>query len=225
MSSKDTTPTSRPQIPRSASSSAGKTLYLSLYNFVSCILWATVLGRTALVLGLSRRPGSVYSVTGEFVKWTQTLAMVEVLHSVFGIVRAPVLTTAMQVASRFLLVWGIADQFPYTVSKSTAYSTMLLAWSCTEVVRYSYFVFFLNGSVPSALQWLRYNTFFILYPMGIASEMWLVYKSITPAKKKDPMYEYGLWAILAMYIPGSYILYSHMMSQRRRVMRGKQKAR
>lgn len=73
-----------------------------------------------------------------------------------GIVRAPILTTIMQVASRILLVWIIADQFPFTVSNSPAYSTMLLAWSITEVVRYTYFVFSLTGRVPDILQWLRW---------------------------------------------------------------------
>jgi len=126
----------------------------------------------------------------------------------------------MQIASRILLVWVIADQFPFTVSTSPAYSTMLLAWSITEVVRYTYFVFMLTGRVPDILQWLRwvnkseghfqdalliggrYNTFYILYPLGIGSEMWLVYKSITPAGRRNPLFEYILWAILAIYVPG-----------------------
>jgi len=172
-----------------------------------------------------------------------------------GIVRAPVFTTAMQVASRVILVWAIVDQFPAATSKSLAYSTMLLAWSATEVVRYSYFVFNLNGSVPGFLTWLRYNGFFLLYPMGISSEMFLVYMSIKPASKRDPRLGYGLWAILGLYVPGmsftqycariscfrnfdqillsstdsrftgAYILYTHMMTQRRRVMRGKAKAK
>lgn len=63
----------------------------------------------------------------------------------------------MQVASRILLVWAIADQFPFTVAESPAYSTMLLAWSTTEVIRYTYFVFVLTGRVPAVLQWLRYG--------------------------------------------------------------------
>jgi very-long-chain (3R)-3-hydroxyacyl-CoA dehydratase len=119
-----------------------------------------------------------------------------------GIVRAPVFTTAMQVASRVILVWAIVDQFPAATSKSLAYSTMLLAWSATEVVRYSYFVFFLNGSVPGILTWLRYNGFFLLYPMGISSEMFLVYLSIEPASKRDPLLGYALWAVLGLYVPG-----------------------
>lgn len=131
----------------------------------------------------------------------------------------------MQVASRFILVWAIVDQFPYTSSTSIAYTTMLLAWSVTEVVRYSYFVFNLASSVPPVLSWLRYNMFFVLYPMGISSEWWLCYRAIEPASKRNEHLKYVLYFILGLYVPGAYILYTHMMTQRRRVMRGKQKAR
>jgi very-long-chain (3R)-3-hydroxyacyl-CoA dehydratase len=48
----------------------------------------------------------------------------------------------------------------------------------------------------------RYNTFYVLYPLGISSEMWLVYKAITPAAQLNPNFGYALWAILAIYVPG-----------------------
>lgn len=81
---------------------------------------------------------------------------------------------------------------------------MLVAWSTTEVIRYSYFVFLLTGSVPGFMQFLRYNTFFILYPLGISSEMWLVYKSAGPAAKRDERLPYVLYGILGLYVPGMY---------------------
>lgn len=128
----------------------------------------------------------------------------------------------MQVASRFLLVHLIASPyaFPGTSRTSPAYSTMLLAWSFTEVVRYSYFVFNLSGvGVPRLWTWLRYNTFLVLYPLGVASECWLVYSAIPAASKKNQLYGYGLWAVLAIYVPGFYVLFTHMLKQRGRVMR------
>ena len=139
-----------------------------------------------------------------------------------GVVRAPLLTTLMQVASRFLLVWGIAYNFPDSTAASPAFTTMLLAWSTTEVIRYGYFAYSLHfGSVPSWLTWLRYNTFFVLYPMGISSECWLVYSATGPARKqRGQELEWALYAILAIYVPGAYVLYTHMMAQRRKVLKG-----
>lgn len=128
----------------------------------------------------------------------------------------------MQVASRLLLVWGIVNNFPW-LAKSAVYSSMLVAWSVTEIVRYSYFTFTLSGFQPGIISWLRYNLFYVLYPLGISSECWLIYSAIEPAKR---MYgQEAAWLlqlILFIYVPGSYVLFTHMMAQRRKVMRGKQ---
>jgi len=97
---------------------------------------------------------------------------------------------------------------------------MLIAWSVTEVIRYSYFTLTLSGYSPSFITWLRYNTFFVLYPLGISSECWLIYKAIEPAKKLRQEYAWILQLILFIYIPGSYILFTHMMAQRKKVIRG-----
>lgn len=64
-------------------SSPVKTGYLILYNAVSAILWATVLGRT-VGANLLRGPAFVYISTGDFVLWTQTLMILDVLHGLFG---------------------------------------------------------------------------------------------------------------------------------------------
>ncbi len=107
----------------------------------------------------------------------------------------------MQVASRLLLVWGVVDQFPY-LAKSAGYSSMLIAWSVTEVVRYSYFVFTLSGFSPSFITWLRYNTFYVLYPLGISSECWMMYNAIAPARAIRQEYAWFLQLMLLIYVPG-----------------------
>lgn len=128
-----------------------------------------------------------------------------------GLVRAPLFTTIMQVGSRFLLVWGIVNIFPGTTTRSPAYSTMSLAWSTTEVIRYSYFAVNLaTGQVPAFLTWLRYNTFFVLYPLGISSECWLVWLATGPARRYGQVWEWALWVVLAVYVPGKlcFVLYT-----------------
>jgi very-long-chain (3R)-3-hydroxyacyl-CoA dehydratase len=124
----------------------------------------------------------------------------------------------MQVSSRFLLVWGIVHPFPY-LAQLPSYSSMLVAWSVTEVIRYSYFALTLSGWQPRLLTWLRYNTFYVLYPIGILSECSLVWFAADPAKKLHELAPFVLYAILIIYIPGSYVLYTYMISQRKKVMR------
>lgn len=115
----------------------------------------------------------------------------------------------MQVASRILLVWGIVHPFPQ-LATSPAYTTMLLAWSITEVIRYSYFVLqlsgFTSGLLPDFLAWCRYNAFFVLYPLGISSECWLVYKAMGPAGRGSFGNDivWVLRGILGVYVPGEF---------------------
>lgn len=52
------------------------------------------------------------------------------------------------------------------------------------------------------MTWLRYNTFFVLYPLGISSECWLVWQATEPAEKSNPLIKYAYLAILAVYVPG-----------------------
>jgi very-long-chain (3R)-3-hydroxyacyl-CoA dehydratase len=122
-----------------------------------------------------------------------------------GVVRAPILTTGMQVASRLLLVWPVVNVFPGLAS-SPAYSSMLVAWSVTEVIRYSYFALTLSGFQPKFLSWLRYNTFYMLYPLGISSECFLIYKAIEPARELRPEFAWALQAILLVYVPGESLI-------------------
>ena len=61
----------------------------------------------------------------------------------------------------------------------------------------------------------------MLYPLGIASECSLIYKAVEPSKAVDERIQYVLYAILLIYIPGSHVLYSYMMKQRNKVMKGK----
>jgi hypothetical protein len=74
--------------PKPLQSSSPKKQYLILYNFVSAILWLTVLGRVLILVPLVGF-GRVYPGVGQFTKWTQSLALLEVVHALFGELNAP----------------------------------------------------------------------------------------------------------------------------------------
>ncbi|KAJ4304281.1 hypothetical protein N0V88_001894 [Collariella sp. IMI 366227] len=157
-------------------------------------------------------------VVDNFARITQTFALMEVLHALTGVVPAPVFTTIMQVASRLFLMWAVCWPFPENNS-SAWYSSMLVAWSLTEVMRYSYFALKQVEAVPGWLHWLRYSAFLVLYPVGISSEVAMTLQALFGnAKYLAPWYPYALGAVLLSYIPGSVILYSHMLKQRRKYL-------
>jgi len=198
------------------------TRYLIAYNAVSAVLWAGVLGRTILLLPLVG-PTHVHEALGDYTKWVQTLAVLEIVHIVLGLLRSSLPTTVLQVASRLLLVWGVCDRYA-APQQSNAYTSMLVAWSITEVCRYTYYVVNLSGGSGGVLNWLRYNTFFILYPLGAGSEAWCIFRALPEVYAKNETYYWVLVALLATYAPGLYNQYTHMIRQRRKNMRGKKRA-
>ena len=61
-----------------------KTHYLIAYNLVSSILWFSILGRVLLLVplvGFQHVSGGV----GDFAKWTQTLAVLDIVNSALGL--------------------------------------------------------------------------------------------------------------------------------------------
>lgn len=190
--------------------------YLTLYNTLSFGFWATCTLRTALLIA-SLAPANELSLIFEkihspLLTTTQSLAILEIIHSLVGLVRAPVTTTAMQVASRLLLVWGV--MYPFggmivgNVSEGTkvgdyAFLGCLAAWGVTECIRYGFFAIQVSGlKVPAWWIWLRYNTFYVLYPLGISSECTLVYQALGPAGETNPLYWWFFVVVLGIYVPG-----------------------
>ena len=58
-------------------------IYLVMYNALSAQLWAVILVRVVTILTLHGY-GETYDRLGEWVKWTQTLAVLEIVHSLVG---------------------------------------------------------------------------------------------------------------------------------------------
>ncbi|KAI9035520.1 protein tyrosine phosphatase-like domain-containing protein [Aspergillus affinis] len=221
-------------------------LYLILYNALSFALWATCTVRglylllTTVILPATSNtdsdavvntalPSIFNDIYSPLLLGTQSLATLEILHSLLGLVRAPIFTTAMQVASRLLVVWGVMYLFGGDIVGSVekgaqtgdfGFLGCLTAWGVTECIRYGFFALQVLGTgVPGWWTWLRYNTFYILYPLGITSECVLVVKALAPAGELEPLYRWFLIAVLGIYVPGSYILYTHMIAQRKKVLK------
>ena len=148
--------------------------YLLLYNSTSLALWGTLTARLCLLLsplGPQTDISSIYDALFPLLRITQSLALLEILHSLFGLVRASVVTTAMQVASRIVVVWGVMHLFSEQAVGvengilgggevqlgDWGFIGCLGAWGVTECIRYGFFTLQLSGlEAPKWLLWLRY---------------------------------------------------------------------
>ncbi|KAE9416231.1 hypothetical protein Angca_003527 [Angiostrongylus cantonensis] len=206
-------------------------LYLFLYNSVQFAGWGVVLSKTLFGLAKELSFLQLYKSVQIEVELFQTLAILEVIHAMLGLVRSPVGTTLMQVFSRVTLVWPILHVCA-SARSSVGVPMLLVAWSLTEVVRYSFYALGLFNAVPYFLTWMRYTFFIVLYPLGVTGELLTLISSLPEVAEKkyfslempNPL-NIGIsfyWILVGcalFYIPGFPQLYSYMLTQRKKVLK------
>jgi very-long-chain (3R)-3-hydroxyacyl-CoA dehydratase len=128
----------------------------------------------------------------------------------------------MQVASRLYITLCILYPAPSLAVDSMPYRLMVLAWSVTEVVRYAYYCLNLCGRVLYPVLWARYTFFWVLYPIGAGSE-WIIVATGLRVLEERVYGAWGVmlhWIVLAIYVPGFYKMYTHMIHQRKKYLKG-----
>lgn len=205
--------------------------YFTAYNTALALGWGYVFAKSVEV-AIKEGPQAVYQAVELPLQISQTAAVMEILHSIFGIVRSPVAATLPQVLSRLFLVWGILWPVPQ-VREHWMVLSLVLSWSITEIFRYTFFAVkeASGGNAPAILLWLRYSLFYVLYPTGIASELGLTYLALPYIKASKIFYidmpnkvnfafDYYVCCVLVMlvYVPAGPHMYMHMMGQRRKAL-------
>ncbi len=186
--------------------------YLAAYNFTAFIFWALYFfSFITSVLELNARNLFLLNIA-------QGLAVLEIIHALLKWVKSPVVSTSAQVASRILVLVLINIFFNnQTFSHITVIGVLIVsvAWSVTELVRYSLYFLSLFNKQPSALLWMRYSFFIVLYPLGVTGEWFIL---ITPLISSGIVLNaYNVFLLVnasayAYYFP---VLYKYMWSQRK----------
>ncbi|CAD2222493.1 3-hydroxy acyl-CoA dehydratase [Angomonas deanei] len=204
--------------------------YLLLYNGGMCVGWATILAKIYIHLSTGGSIDTVYPLIEQLLMVCQTGAVAEIIHAWTGLVRSPVGTTFLQVLSRLLVLYG-SLRIGETASRTNPMLVqMLTAWSLSEIIRYSFYTAKLVNKESKAINWLRYSGFMILYPVGITGEIGSLYNALPFIKENKPWsvelpnkwnfsfswYNTVWFLLLGVYPYGSYVMYSYMLSQRRK---------
>ena len=98
----------------------GKDFYLLAYNLACFVGWLSVLtlavqtvyeGLTVHNDGLVSSLSNVYATPqlGDLLWYSQSAALLEILHSLIGFVRAPVFVVTLQVSSRIFALFAITN--------------------------------------------------------------------------------------------------------------------
>ncbi|KAL5103354.1 Phosphatase and actin regulator 2 [Taenia crassiceps] len=197
--------------------------YLMVYNLVQLLGWSF-----ALCAAVAPQNSVKYGCE-QVLRIFQTLSVLEIIHACLGLVRSSPTATAIQISSRLLIVWGVLYTYPEVSVHANFKQMMFVSWCLADVTRYLYYFLCTFMEPPRLLTNLRYNLFLVLYPTGITGEMALMWYSLFHAARKPwinfllPNFlnfgfsTYELYcALLLLYLPGSPVMYSHMLAQRQK---------
>ncbi|XP_039144756.1 very-long-chain (3R)-3-hydroxyacyl-CoA dehydratase 2 [Dioscorea cayenensis subsp. rotundata] len=200
-------------------------LYLISYNSLLFLGWAIALSRLLGSFIATKSVNGAYAAAGELICWLQTVAFLEVIHSAVGLVPSGVMLVLMQWGGRTHFLLAIVSQITELQDLPSVFITFL-AWSLSEVIRYSHYASSSLELCPSWLTYIRYTAFILLYPIGVGpGEMWLMYKALPFIKERNlyksffdslPFsYHSFVVVVLALY-PFLWLrLYLHLFKQRR----------
>ena len=207
-----------------------KNQYLTVYNLISIVLWCTILYRlqeeakcyykSDSRLNYERkclfRDHAYDDYPHKFLVKTQIFnAIVEIANTSLGLIRSPIATVLLQYTARLVITLGVSYFVPLSPGNFLfrSYGVMTLAWSLSEIIRCVFYVTKLQNSnkIPYYLKWLRYSSFIVLYPVGLMTELSVVYETLKVTRSG---YRFFLLFVLTAYIPGFLILYVYMFKQR-----------
>lgn len=213
--------------------------YLVLYNLVQSCGWGMALFKAAGHAAGTASEASLWAASGGLIYILTMYTMLEVVHSFFGMVRAPVFTTAMQVFSRVCLV-TVVQATPNAHDLSPWLYFMVFAWSLTEVVRYMFYALGLMGVEVYPIKFLRYSMFLVLYPMGVSGEIGCMHRAFLDGVLTSTN-ESSAWLLTYLTKPvfttvsfwpfmlicwggGLFLLYSMMLGQRAKALGSRSKS-
>jgi very-long-chain (3R)-3-hydroxyacyl-CoA dehydratase len=93
--------------------------YLVLYNLASAAAWLYIFVQVAQSYAADKSPSALYKEIADPLMIVQTSMTLEIFHSLFGLVRSPVMTNVIQVGSRLAVLWiylvpSVASQSEWT---------------------------------------------------------------------------------------------------------------
>uniref|UniRef100_A0A2K6FKM2 Very-long-chain (3R)-3-hydroxyacyl-CoA dehydratase n=1 Tax=Propithecus coquereli TaxID=379532 RepID=A0A2K6FKM2_PROCO len=123
------------------------TFWLTFYNIAMTAGWlvlAIAMVRFYMEKGTHR---GLYKSIQKTLKFFQTFALLEV-----RIVPTSVIVTGVQVSSRIFMVWLITHSIK-PIQNEESVVLFLVAWTVTEITRYSFYTFSLLDHLPYFIKW------------------------------------------------------------------------
>jgi very-long-chain (3R)-3-hydroxyacyl-CoA dehydratase len=190
-----------------------KRIWLIAFNVLTLLAWTLFFVHAALH-GLQSEPQSLV-----MLNFAQGLAVFEVMNALFGFAGANWLLTAMQVASRLLIV-VLLNWIPMEILVErdvfSGFAVVSIAWSVTEIVRALFYLTELFDKPLRSITFARYTFFILLYPIGVMGEFLIMHTFVSWREYSLDIFNVALGIVAISYFVFFPKLYGHMLKQRKK---------
>lgn len=209
--------------------------YLFMYNLVQFLGFSWIFVNMTVRLFILGKDSfyDTFHTMADMMYFCQTLAVLEIINPLIGLVKTGVLSAVIQVVGRNFILFIILGQLEEMQNEDIVFFIFYL-WSTIEIFRYPFYMLACIDTEWKLLTWLRYTIWIPLYPLGGLAEAMSIGQSIpifNETEKFSLRFPYVNFTIkfsvfliiyLFLLVSGMVINCRHMYKQRRRRL-GRQK--
>ncbi|XP_035758419.1 very-long-chain (3R)-3-hydroxyacyl-CoA dehydratase 3 [Egretta garzetta] len=186
--------------------------YLIMYNLVQFLGFSWIFVNMTVRLFILGKDSfyDTFHTISDMMYFCQTLALMEIMNSLIGLVRSPLIPAVMQVFGRNFVLFVILGSLEEMQSKPAVFFVFYF-WSIIELFRYPYYMLSCIGIEWKPLTWLRYTAWIPLYPLGGLAEAVCIVQSI-PIFSETGKFSLGLPNPLNVTIQFSFLLQIYLIA-------------
>ena len=193
------------------------------YNAFHAVGWAYALAlmMNSILLSGNGNEFDFEASGGGVVVALQTIALVEPILCLFGVIPSSIITVIFQLIARNVVILLAVARHP-ELQDHTSVKLFLVGWMAIEVIRFPWLCFKIVGQPPKALTYIRYAAPLLLYPIGGAGEGWTMWRAknsadaFTFAGASFTLGSFIVYVYLPLYLPGFFYLYANAFKQFKR---------
>lgn len=140
------------------------------------------------------------------LRFIQTFQLMDIVLILIGKSKGSIIGAIFQILGRLIVAWVFAEP----TSNNLRFATVAIIWALADCNRYLYYLF-KNHPLTAAL---RYNSFIVLYPIGVLGEMMLINDYL---ERHSDLSETAVWAVRlvqVLIVVGLVFLYTYMLKMR-----------
>lgn len=183
-------------------------------NVASLAVWSYLLISVGVPLFADRNAflGSDITTLVYILRGVQLFQICDILLILLGKSKGSIVGAFFQILGRNI----VALAFISPESHRLRFAAVVIFWAIADVNRYLYYIF-KNNLLTG---FLRYNSFIVLYPLGVYSEMMIINDFLKINSETIPdTYVYIVRFIQGSIILGMVFLYKYMLSSRKKYLK------